>query len=365
MTDKRKYTKDDIQKLEWNEHIRLRPGMYLGRVNIKGFVELLKGLYSNVLNDLESDSISFEITKPDSGVLSITNIQSIVVDNWSKWDHNSHRTNPFILEFQTLNALSVRFKIHLFDKDYNCIYEQQYAKGVFLNGDKDKNEIRCSKMEIDFTLDKKIWGDNFEWNENFISHEISEFAYLHKKVKFKFLYQVGNENCNIIYHFKNGLSDRLEIEKLSGLGGSYFETSIDEQIENFRIEVAFAFRDYTVDEPFLRSFVNDYYTHENGSHVDGLLKGLTYGVMKYFQKHNLTEVFKISEKGMKENLIAAINIRMEAPVFSGCVKNKLSNSEIIEPIANYVSDLLFKKIEENEESTKKLIQKFEIGDNTI
>ncbi len=365
MTDKRKYTKDDIQKLEWNEHIRLRPGMYLGRVNIKGFVELLKGLYSNVLNDLKSNSISFEITKPNSGVLSVTNIQSSVVDNWSKWDPNSHRTNPFILEFQTLNALSEIFKIQLFDKDYNCIYEQEYSKGVFIKGNQGKNEIRCSKMEINFTLDKEIWSNQFDWNENFISHEISEFAYLHKNAKFKFLYRVEDETCNITYNFKNGLSDRLEIEKLRGLGGSYFETTIDEQIEDFRIEIAFAFRDYTVDEPFLKSFVNDYYTQENGSHVDGLLKGLTYGVMKYFQKHNLTEVFKISEKGMKENLLAAINIRMEAPVFSGCVKNKLSNSEIIEPIANYVSDLLFKKIEENEESTKKLIQKFKIGDNTI
>ncbi len=67
-------------------------------------------------------------------------------------------------------------------------------------------------------------------------------------------------------------------------------------------------------------------------------------LVKYFQKHNLTEAFKISEKGMKENLMAAINIRMDAPVFSSCVKNKLANFEIIEPISNFVSDLLFNKI---------------------
>jgi len=347
-------------EFEWVEHIRLRPGMYLGRVNMKGFIELLKGLFSNVLNDLNSNSVSFEITKLNSAILKVRNIQSPVVDNWSKWDKNSNKTNPFILEFQTLNALSETFRIKLLDKDQNCIYKQEYEKGIFLNGDADKNEILCSEMEIDFKLDKGIWGDQFEWNENFISHEISEFAYLHKKVKFKFLYQIDNENCNITYYFKNGLNDRLDIEKLKGLGGSYFETMIDKQIGNFHLEVAFAFRDYTVDEPFLKSFVNDYYTHENGSHVDGLLKGLTYGVMKYFQKHNLTEVFKISEKGMKENLIAAINIRMVDPIFSGCVKNKLANPEIIEPISNFVSDLLFKKIENDEDSTKKLIQKFEI-----
>jgi DNA gyrase/topoisomerase IV subunit B len=91
-----------------------------------------------------------------------------------------------------------------------------------------------------------------------------------------------------------------------------------------------------------------------------LLKGLTYGVMKYFQKHELTEKYKISEKGMKENLVAAINIKMDAPVFSGCVKNKLANPEIIESIANYVAELLFKKIEKDEKATERLIRKFEI-----
>jgi len=250
----------------------------------------------------------------------------------------------------------------LYDKDDNCIYTQEYKKGIFQKGQQDKNTIQFSTMKIDFTLDTEIWGDDFKWNEHFISQEISEFAYLHKRAKFKFLYQVEDETCKLIFHFKNGLSDRLNLEKLKGLGGSYFETSIDQQIEDFHIEVAFAFREYTVDAPFLKSFVNDCFTHENGSHVDGLLKGLTYGVMQYFQKHNLTEVYKISEKGMKENLVAAINIRMDAPIFSGCVKNKLSNSEIIEPIANYVSEILLKKIEENDTSAKKLIQKFKITD---
>ena len=42
MSEKTKYTEDDIQKLKWNEHIRKRPGMYVGQVNEKGFVDMLK-----------------------------------------------------------------------------------------------------------------------------------------------------------------------------------------------------------------------------------------------------------------------------------------------------------------------------------
>lgn len=115
-----------------------------------------------------------------------------------------------------------------------------------------------------------------------------------------------------------------------------------------------------MDEPFIKSYVNDYYTSENGSHIDGLLKGLTYGIMKYFQKHQLVNQYKISEKGVKEHLVCLLNIRMDNPVFSGCVKNKLASSEIIEPMTTYISEYLFNIIDNTSAETTKLIQKFKI-----
>lgn len=358
MTEKKEYNKEDIQELNWNEHIRLRPGMYIGRINLKGFVDLLKGIFSVSLSELKADSISFDFRNSNSGKITIDNIQNPVIDNWSKW--NSNPQNPFVLEFQTLNALSSFFTIELSDFNNDVKLKQKYKEGVLTNGELTEKPIECDKLEIYFTLDEKIWKNEFNWMESFINHEIREFAYLHKKVKFKVSYEIANEQCNIVYFFENGLKDRIDVEKLKGLGSSYFNTYFTNKIKGFNIEVAFAFRDYTVDEPFLKSFVNDYYTHENGSHIDGLLKGLTYGVMKHFQKYDLTEKYKISEKGIRENLVGIINIRMDAPVFSGCVKNKLANPEIIEPIAKYVSELLFEKIEADKESTEKLIRKFEI-----
>ena len=82
--------------------------------------------------------------------------------------------------------------------------------------------------------------------------------------------------------------------------------------------------------------------------------------MKYFQKYNLVNQYKISEKGVKEHLVCLLNIKMENPVFSGCVKNKLASSEIIEPIAEYISNCLFELIDNESLETQKLIQKFKI-----
>lgn len=63
---------------------------------------------------------------------------------------------------------------------------------------------------------------------------------------------------------------------------------------------------------------------------------------------------------MQENLVAAINIKLQNPFYSGCVKNKLANPEIIEPIANYVAGLLFEMIEQDEKATEQLIRKFRV-----
>lgn len=360
MANKEKYTEENIQELIIHEHIRKRPSMYTGSTDMRGFINLQKSLYHLILSELKADTISFEIIGSHTAILRANTVSSPVIDNWSRWNPDTNAANPFILEFCVLNALSSHFSITLFNEKTDIVFEQEFEKGVFKQGDTYKKPIVCAELEIKYSLDKDIWQPTFKLIETYISHEIREFAYLHKNAKFKIAYQIDQEDCNITYSFKNGLQDRINIQKLNGYGDSYFDTYISERIEDFYIEIAFAFRSYTVDEPFLKSYVNDYYTHENGSHVDGLLKGLTNGVMKYFQKHHLTNAYKISEKGMKENLIAAVNIRMDAPIFSGCVRNKLANPEIIEPIASYIATILFDKIEKDEESTKKLIWKFEI-----
>lgn len=355
MQEENKYAAENIsEKLNWNEHIRKRPAMYIGAVNNKGFTNLVKGILTDTIPNTESDTFQINLSAKNKGSLRFKNIKKPIAESWAIFIKP-----PSFYEVQAMNALCNNFTVSYFNQNRQ-ILEQKFNRGESNSDNIGNVEIKCDEVEIQFELDKEIWGNDFTWNENYLLHELKEFSYLHKRTKFEIEYQVDGEPCKVIYHFKNGLKDKIEIEKLNGLGSSYFETYIDEQIEDFRIEIAFAFREYSVDEKFLKSYVNDHYTHENGSHVDGLLKGLTYGVMKHFQKYHLTEKYKISEKGMEENLIAALNIRTENAVFSGCVKNKLANPEIIEPIANYIAELLFKKIEEDKESTERLIRKFEI-----
>lgn len=356
MSKKAKYSKENIKEMKWPEVLRLRPEMYIGHVNMKGFLQMLKGIISSAIRNANANSFFIELKGEVEGKLRFNNPNKSIVNSWGKIKKNA--IHPLFLEFFALNALSEKFEISFWNVNHQKIGEQYFEKGVLIS-EKAIDKINCSFIEVKFLLDKSIWGA-LKWNTTYITHHLRAFAYLYKKTKFELRYRAANEDCRVVYHFKNGLKDRVDIEILNGLGGSYFETHIDEKIDNFHIEVAFAFRDYSVDAAYLKSYACDYLTSEHGTHVDGLLKGLTYGVMKYFQKEELTEVYKISEKGMKENLIAVINVKLDEPVFSGCVKNKLANSEIIEPIASYIAEIFFKMIEENEEATERLIRKFAI-----
>jgi DNA gyrase subunit B len=354
MLEKREYRIEDVRTVTLNEAIRLRPGMYVGSVKEKGFTDLLRRIMSDATMNNRIDIFFLELKENLEGKLTFNNQNGALENSWVGLK------KPFVItDFYVLNALSEKFKISFWDIHNKKITEQYFEKGNLINGDVIE-KIDCSKVEIDFTLDKDIWKMDFQRNNTYIIHQLREFAYLNKKTKFQINYKEGTEACKVIYHFRNGLRDRINLELLNGLGESYFEAEIDTQIKDFHIELAFAFREYTVDYPYLKSYVNNFYMSENGTHVDGLLKGLTYGIMKYLQKHDLVNKYKISKKGIKENLVAAINIKMDVPFYGGCVKNKIINSEIIEPIANYVAELFFQKIEQNEEATKQLLTKFEI-----
>lgn len=340
------------------ESVRKRPGMYIGTINDQTFIELIKNLLTSVIYQYKSNDIEIELSDEKHIQIIFNDVKEKIVNNHSSQFKES--INSLGMDIPVLNFLSEYFSFILIDKDSRILLEQVYEKGVIKKGEINDNLIECDTLKLYAKLDKEIWKDKLRWNPGHFQKEINEFAYLNKGVKIKIKYKIDNEECKIIYKHKNGLNDWLEIVKLGGYGSSYFQTYIEEEKGEFYFEVAFAFRELSIDEAMIKSFVNDRYTHENGSHVDGLLKGVTYGVMKYFQKYDLVNAYKISEKGMEQSLVALMSVRMKNANYSGCVKNKLANPEIIEVIAKKVSEKLFEKIDKDKQSTERLIRRFEI-----
>lgn len=342
------------ENLTWQEHIRKRPGMYLGQVNHKGYIDTLKKLITQICKTSGCNTVRITFKDKLDGVLEFDNIRNKIRKDISIINPKEYYNT---IDLPILNGLSKWMKITFTSEESEI---QEFVKGEYVT-ELTNESVNCTKLTIDYSLDETIWGQKFQWNSNYLSYELREYCYLNPTISFEITESNSKSSNTNTYKFENGLSDRLEIEILNGIGVCYFKHHFIQEAENFKLDVAFAFRQYSVDQSFIRTYVNNEITPENGSHLDGLLKGLTYGVMKHFQAKNLVNEYKISEKGMKQGLVCLMNITMDDAVFSGCVKNKLANSEIIEPIANNISELLYKSILADEESTNKLIDKFKIG----
>jgi len=339
------------EKHSWIEDIRKRPALYIGSVNQKGVLGMLKLLVSEITSSTNCDSVKIVFKENLQGEIEFENIQNEFYKDIAIIQQD--RISDF-MELAILNGLSKQLTLIL---DSSQKEKQEYLNGKS-NLEPSHEKINCKKMNITFSLDESIWGKSFKWNTNYLIHELREFCYFFPTVKFEISETItGFSNINT-FKFKNGLQDRLEIEILNGILSAYFNHHFSHESDNFKLEIAFAFRKSDVDQTFIRTYVNKEITPENGSHLDGLLNGLTDGVIKYFQANNLLNNYKISESDMKKGLVCIMNIELNEAKFRGAVKNKLTNSEIVKPISSFVSNLFYNSIQEDKESTQLLIHKF-------
>lgn len=357
MSNKTTYSPDNIQTLNWwRESIRKRPGMYIGKINAKGFMAIILGLLSNVFQKTASDYIQLELQEKDSGKIRLNNINLHLKDSWAI--EHAEIPSPFWMEPLVLNSLSSKFKISFFDKNHQLIQEQHFKKGILTKGKIENKMLSCQHLEMTFTLDKEIWNNNLVWDTNYICHKIKTLAYLHKTKKFEINYHFDKDPCRVIYQFKNGLQDRINLARIDGFVDNIFPTYVEKKLDTCSIELAFTFCS-SVDAPLLKTYVNDSITHQGGTHVTGLIKGIRIALKNYVLEKNFEEIFDFSTKKITQHLIAALHVKIEHPTYAGCTRNILTNQEVIKPITNLVSEILIQKFHSDEEQTKSILWGFE------
>jgi DNA gyrase/topoisomerase IV subunit B len=347
------YSDDEVIISEWHEFIRLRPNMYIGYMDSRGFVNLLKTLCMQIFEKTQSNDVLINIDNNYSGKIRFSNIKKTFSDEYTIMN----RKNPFFIELGVLNALSNNFTFKIIDKFDSILTEQVFEKGILIKGEIEHKNYGGFQIDIEFQLDTSIWKNNFQINNEYLIREFRDFAYLFKEVKFEINYKVEEELCRIIYAFKQGLKDKLDVLKLRGYYRTDEDTWFQATFDNFTIEAAFGFNLYWGDIT-LKSYANGFYMYENGTHVDAFLKGFVKGIKQYFKKNNIKRRKKLSKKTIRDILVAFIHIKMEAAVYGGSSKTYIRNSEIIEPIADYVANLTFQKLETNQEIAEGFIHRF-------
>jgi topoisomerase-4 subunit B len=342
------YDESKIKTLSSIEHIRLRTGMYIGRLGDGSTVDdgiyiLLKEVIDNSIDEFimgYGKRIRVKITGNTCSVrdygrgIPLGKLIECVsqINTGAKYN-----TDVFMFSVglngvgtKAVNALSEYFMV--------CSYrEGESRKIVFSRGElvEDTTEKTTERngTYVEFTPDRDIFGE-YTFRDDFLDKRLRHFAFLNSGLKIQF-----NES---IYESENGLQDLLEHE--AGEEAIYPVFYYREKT----LEFAFT-HTHAYGERYL-SFANGQYTSAGGSHLSAFKEGLLKGVNAYSSE-------KFTGDDVRDGIIAAISIKLKDPVFESQTKNKLGNSDIRRDIVARVQSELEQMLHRDTALANELINK--------
>ncbi|AEJ19767.1 DNA topoisomerase IV subunit B [Gracilinema caldarium] len=352
MTSKNSYDESKIKTLSSLEHIRLRTGMYIGRLGDgsnpdDGIYILLKEVIDNAIDEYimgYGDAIDIEVK---DGTVKVRDygrgiplgklVECVsVINTGAKYNDDVFQFSVGLngVGTKAVNALSSHFRVV-------AIRNGEFAEAVFKQGvlqQERKGKLKESQRDgtyVEFTPDREIFGD-YQFNLEFIEKRIWNYAYLNAGLTLRFNGQ--------IYKSEQGLLDLLKEETGSEViyPVGYYKSE--------RLEIAFTHTNNYGEEYF--SFVNGQYTSDGGTHLSAFKEGFLKGIQAYFKKDYKSE-------DVREGTTAAIAVKLKNPVFESQTKNKLGNSDIrpwiVQEVKTAVEDWLHKNTEAAKQLELKII----------
>ncbi|MEN8256519.1 MAG: DNA topoisomerase IV subunit B [Thermodesulfobacteriota bacterium] len=356
MTSSPAYDEGKVKTLSSLEHIRLRPGMYIGRLGNgshpdDGIYILLKEIIDNGVDEfIMGAGKKIEITLEDTGAAFIRDygrgiplgkiVECVsVINTGAKYNSDVFQFSVGLngVGTKAVNALSTDFKV-------TAYREGKFASATFKDGTLvDQQEGKSGEKNgtlIEFLPDPDIFK-GYAYNFDFIKKRLWRYAYLNAGLKLIF----DDEE----FFSDNGLLDLLANE-----------------IEDSQLYDPLHYRDDTLEMTFTHingygesyfSFVNGTYTNEGGTHLSAYREGILKGFNEFTGK-------KFSGNDVREGIVGTIAVKVVEPIFESQTKNKLGNTDIRADIINrvrkFVCDSLYKDTDLAEVMVHKIQQNAKI-----
>ncbi len=346
----KKYDEKAILSLDALAHIRLRPGMYIGRLGDgshpdDGIYVMIKEAVDNAVDEFimgHGNKIIISLDEKTSTVSVRDFGRGIplgkVIECVSKINTGA-KYNDDVFQFsvglngvgtKAVNALSSHFLI-------KSIREGQFVEARFVKGIlKDQKKGKTKEEDgtyIEFTPDVEIFK-KFKFQKEIIQTRLWHYAYLNTGLTLLF----NKEEITS----KNGLLDLLNAEVK--------EDRLYEPLHYRGKHLEFAFLHSSNYGETYFSFVNGQYTQDGGTHLSAFKEGILKGVNEYAKK-------AFQGIDVREGIIGAILIKVKDPVFESQTKNKLSNNEIRSPIIQEVKDAVQDLLYKNKQIGDKIIER--------
>ncbi len=346
------YDESKIKTLSSLEHIKLRPGMYIGRLGNgshgdDGIYILLKEVIDNAVDEfIMGAGKRVDIHISEKGRVVVRDfgrgiplgklVECVsVINTGAKYNTDVFQFSVGLngVGTKAVNALSCEFTVISFR-------DGEYAKAVFTDGVLLEQAQGKSDEEngtlVEFLPDPAVFPE-FSFQLDFVRKRLWRYAYLNAGLK---LYL--DQEC---FYSANGLLDLLknEIEGSQLYDDLYYKDDI--------LEFAFSHTDGYGENYF--SFVNGTYTNEGGTHLSAFREGILKGVNEFTGK-------KFTGDDVRQGVVGTVSVKIREPIFESQTKNKLGNTEIrgkiVAKVKDFVCDYLYKHTDVAEILTRKVQQ---------
>tara|TARA_B000000532_G_scaffold244099_1_gene242415 strand:- start:262 stop:2118 length:1857 start_codon:yes stop_codon:yes gene_type:complete len=342
MGQKVKYTEENIRSLDWKEHIRMRPGMYIGKIGDgssydDGIYILLKEILDNSIDEFVMGSgKTIEISIKDEKVsvrdygrgIPLGKVVDVVskMNTGGKYDSIAFKKSVGLngVGTKAVNALSSFFKVSSFRDDL-----LKSACFEFGNLIKDFEEEQSNKRKgtlIEFIPDSKIFK-NYKFRVEYVEKMLKNYVYLNPGLTINFN---GNK-----FFSNNGLKDLLE-DRTNVLDLVYPII----HLKGDDIEIAISHSKTQYNEEY-HSFVNGQNTTQGGTHQAAFREAIVKTIRDYFGKN-------YDSSDIRKSIVSAISIKVMEPVFESQTKTKLGSTEMggnFPSVRVYINDFLKNKLD--------------------
>ena len=358
MIEETKYTEDNIRSLDWKEHIRMRPGMYIGKLGDGSTAD--DGIYILLKEVLDNSIDEFVMGTGKTIEISVQNQRVIVRDygrgiplgkvvdvvskmnTGGKYDSRAFKKSVGLngVGTKAVNALSSNFKVES-TRDGRS-KSAEFERGNLIKEEELEETSRRRGTKVSFTPDETIFK-NFKYRNEYIEKMLKNYVYLNPGLTIMF----NGEK----FYSENGLKDLL--------GDSINEDDQLYPIIHLRgedIEVALTHSKTQYSEEY-HSFVNGQNTSQGGTHLIAYRESLVRTIREFFGKN-------YESSDIRKSVVTAISIKVMEPVFESQTKTKLGSTDMggdLPTVRTYINDFLKKYLDnylhQNPETAEKLQRK--------
>ena len=337
MTEETKYTEDNIRSLDWKEHIRMRPGMYIGKLGDgssadDGIYILVKEVLDNSIDEyvmgagktIEISIQGSKVTVRDFGRgIPLGKVVDVVskMNTGGKYDSKAFKKSVGLngVGTKAVNALSDFFRVESTRDGKSASAE--FSQGNLISQDFLEETSRRKGTKVSFIPDEAIFK-KYKFRNEYVSKMLKYYVYLNPGLTIIF----NGEK----YFSENGLKDLLEDN--NNLDDMLYPII---HLKGEDIEVAITHSKTQYSEEYY-SFVNGQHTTQGGTHQAAFREVIVKTIRDFYGK-----AFEASD--VRKSIISAIAIKVMEPIFESQTKTKLGSTEMggkLPTVRTYISDFL-------------------------